>query len=532
MTSKEGKDIKKSSERFTSLNILILLGLLIRFAISFVTETDDLRVWRCISIYAYVYGLDIFSIYRGYGPMIDATYLVVYPIYLVISLIFPSPHIERLILKLPMILSDILIGVILYRLIRKFGDERQAKVIAGLWILNPYVIWISSIWGMFDSLPTLFTLFAMERFLSKHYKSSAILLSISIGYKLYSILIVPWFLFAIYKEGKEQTLTYIEYFLVSIAILILPWKIVLSDFTTSLQGATRELIAPSLSYFPVFIAWHPTLADNWTYISGGIILSLSMVYMYYHRNRPNSLENLNNEILFGILLIFLGPHRYIYPAHLIWALPFLLIASLYARKLPISLTIFLMITPVLWILNWNVIKWFTLGALQAYDTYWPLYNIPFNFAYGVNFSLLCLLCAMYLVQAKKVSFMGYKPKFWFIGKLGREKSLTNIVRTLGLYLPIIFVLILYITDWIHVRVWKSYYRVFSNFIRTMPLFLPIIGVLLVFLIYIPFLLEMIFRGSISFRNTMKKVNTVKKKAIPVLLATIWVYCVFFHFPLL
>ena len=94
---------------FLSLKTSIVAGVVIRVIVALFTETDDLRVWRGISIYAYIYGLDSFSIFRGYGPMFNATYLAVYPIYLVISQIFPSPHIERLILKSPVILGDVLI---------------------------------------------------------------------------------------------------------------------------------------------------------------------------------------------------------------------------------------------------------------------------------------------------------------------------------------------------------------------------------------------------------------------------------------
>ncbi|MHB8178271.1 MAG: glycosyltransferase family 39 protein, partial [Vulcanimicrobiaceae bacterium] len=54
--------------------------------------------------------------------------------------------------KLPAILADLLVGWLLYALVRRFADERWALGVAAFYLLNPATIVISAIWGQVDSI--------------------------------------------------------------------------------------------------------------------------------------------------------------------------------------------------------------------------------------------------------------------------------------------------------------------------------------------------------------------------------------------
>ncbi len=73
----------------------------------------------------------------------------------------------RFLVKFPIIISDILVGLVIFLQVRKWAsDERKAVFSSMVWLFNPFVIYVSSIQGMFDSICVLFlllTVYALER---------------------------------------------------------------------------------------------------------------------------------------------------------------------------------------------------------------------------------------------------------------------------------------------------------------------------------------------------------------------------------
>lgn len=73
----------------------------------------------------------------------------------------------RFLVKFPIIVSDILVSLVIFLQIRRWTeDEVSALVSAVVWLFNPFVIYVSSIQGMFDSICVLFlllTVYALER---------------------------------------------------------------------------------------------------------------------------------------------------------------------------------------------------------------------------------------------------------------------------------------------------------------------------------------------------------------------------------
>ena len=62
-------------------------------------------------------------------------------------------------MKLPLILVDVLVGYMIYRLVMsECGDGRKAASAFGIWFLCPIVIYMSSVQAQFDCISALFTL--------------------------------------------------------------------------------------------------------------------------------------------------------------------------------------------------------------------------------------------------------------------------------------------------------------------------------------------------------------------------------------
>ncbi|HEU0163516.1 MAG TPA: glycosyltransferase family 39 protein, partial [Thermomicrobiales bacterium] len=63
------------------------------------------------------------------------------------------------------ILGDACIGILIYATVRQLRSERAALVAAALYLLNPASIFMSAVWGQWDSVSVAMVLFALWWFL-------------------------------------------------------------------------------------------------------------------------------------------------------------------------------------------------------------------------------------------------------------------------------------------------------------------------------------------------------------------------------
>jgi Gpi18-like mannosyltransferase len=120
---------------------------------------------------------------------------------------YPTLNIEvipgmlfNFVVKIPILISDIAITFLLYKIVKELTNNKGlAEKAAFLWFLNPLVIWISAGWGMWDSLPALFSLASFLFLLKKRFAVSAVCLSLAVALKLYPALFFIPILLYIYK---------------------------------------------------------------------------------------------------------------------------------------------------------------------------------------------------------------------------------------------------------------------------------------------------------------------------------------------
>jgi hypothetical protein len=115
-------------------------------------------------------------------------------------------------------LGDLGVMYFIYRLVSDIdGDNEKARKNSLLFFLCPFVIFISSIWGMFDSIPILFTIISMWLLLKGRLYLSSFFLGMGTYFKVVPIIYLP--ILAIYiikRRGFSKAIVY------SIIAIIIP----------------------------------------------------------------------------------------------------------------------------------------------------------------------------------------------------------------------------------------------------------------------------------------------------------------------
>lgn len=156
--------LKRPDIRF-GLPLLLVIGLILRLTFigdeGFKTDVQTFQSWT-ISL------LD-----HGLGAFYSSTSFVDYPpgYFYVLALLGhiwapfrshdQSLFILKLLVKVPAIIADLGIGVLIYRLVKKYAKVGIALLAASLYLLNPAVIFISAKWGQVDSVAAFFAVLAI-----------------------------------------------------------------------------------------------------------------------------------------------------------------------------------------------------------------------------------------------------------------------------------------------------------------------------------------------------------------------------------
>ena len=103
---------------------------------------------------------------------------------------------QSALIKLPGVAADMTVGALLYlaatQIERLLGrSSRLPLLAAGLWLLNPAVIYVSSVWGQVDSIHTLWMMAALLAALHKRWGWSGLLMGLALLTKLQAIIVAP-----------------------------------------------------------------------------------------------------------------------------------------------------------------------------------------------------------------------------------------------------------------------------------------------------------------------------------------------------
>jgi uncharacterized membrane protein len=270
---------------------------------------------------------------------------------------YPSYHISvvpgmlfNFIVKIPFLISDILVALLLYKIVgENTGKKSLAQAAAILWFLNPFVIWISASWGMWDTLPALFSLAAMYLLIKRRIALSAVSLSLGVAAKLYpSIFLVPLIIY-LYKtsnhlERRKNLGLFAGVFFGASLLQFLPYLGTAANFVADFfllgSGSTVHTIIPLGPFSFGLTYWSPTVYLN---LNSGIVQFISvfslalfvgtLMLVYWRSNKftfKNPVTDLSMAMLFCTAALLLS-YRIICEQWVIWAIPFLVILCVTAR---------------------------------------------------------------------------------------------------------------------------------------------------------------------------------------------------------
>jgi len=242
------------------------------------------------------------------------------------SFVPPALPLLDLFFKLPNILADMGIG---YLLIELAQDTKYEKAVLFLWILNPYTIQISSIWGMFDPLCTFFAFYSIYLLWKGKFFLSAVFLSLGIATKMYPIFFLIPILIYVYKDqGLRKSFKYLIISLLVGVLLFcslilfpggLEFVYRLFTFKASPDWYGRNLISGlTWTQLLTLFQWEKNQP-----VFPLIFIPIFLVLIYTFWRGKNDFDSLVTCLVSVLLLTYLS-YTVVNPQYIFWVLPFML----------------------------------------------------------------------------------------------------------------------------------------------------------------------------------------------------------------
>ncbi len=324
LKSAEEKDAREIGlDRKTKI---LLIGLAIRSALApFTGHPWDIKVWIDVGKRAFI-GQNIYDVgvktnwYWGYYA-----YPPLWMIWCAFSYLFSAnQNFMIFVLKMPIIIADLFTAQVIYDVVlQRTEDEGEATKAFMFYFLNPFVILVGSIWGMFDAIPTMLTFLSTIYLYDKQYTKSALALGFGIALKIYPVFLLPlYFFYMLYKKGRgvNDALKYLltcaaPTIILSIPFLILNYK---SYFTQTLFHTGH---IGQLSWW--FLISHETyIAVEYGYILFlllyGILCFKTLAMM--RSEKTGKFEGLNRGVLAAFLAFFITSTK-MNDHYLLWCIP-------------------------------------------------------------------------------------------------------------------------------------------------------------------------------------------------------------------
>jgi hypothetical protein len=308
----------------------LLIGLVIREALSFWTgHTYDFEIWVRLGFYMqhlgnpyttlpYVQGLS-FAPYPltgsiSYPPLSAFIFASIYKLYF--STGVTSRFLYYFLLKQPMVLSDLAAGLFLARIaLRSLGDE-SARRIFMIWMLFPYAIIVSSVWGALDPIALFLILASVYYFQQGRMIASGITLGLAIYLKTLPVIALPVLLMqprSGIRDGLQlSSLSLLIPFLGTIVPAVgLGW-----GFTGLFNNLSYQVAIPAYGALSAFGPLGLLPIPSWGRSVTGLIWlpALLLAYYYIEKRRFGLIEGLMTAFLvFSVSRPFLPEQWAIYP---------------------------------------------------------------------------------------------------------------------------------------------------------------------------------------------------------------------------
>jgi len=224
----------------------------------------------------------------------------------------------NLAMKVPLILVDVLVGFLIYKVVKEYtNDSRKADIAFGFWFLCPIVFYMSGIQGMFDNISALLILLCVLLVIRDDYFLGGLLFSLAVLLKLFPgacALILVIYVFKKNPERREactRLLLAIAGGIIAILVIMIP-NITNGDFTQTITMITdRSDRFGLLGLLPYVL---------------GIVLELLIAYRFSKETGSDIDRKLILYITYAAVCSMLFAYA---PQYVIVVIPFIVICMLF-----------------------------------------------------------------------------------------------------------------------------------------------------------------------------------------------------------
>jgi Gpi18-like mannosyltransferase len=255
----------------------------------------------------------------------------------------PGHGMLRVAVKLPNILFDLIGGIVIYGIARRWVEHRLALLAMAIFAFNPAIIYDSSIWGMNDSITAVSALSAIWCMLCRKRTSAWVLLAFAVLNKPPVLVLAPLFALETFatSERKEWGQHAIDLGLDVLTMLGVGWLIALPFYTAhSFYDVYHRMIewyvigsslypftsANAFNVHALYGDFFKPDTDLWLWVpikvwaNGAFILTASLIYWRYSRLRD---ERALLESAFLLMLAFFLILTEMHERYLVYAVMFI-----------------------------------------------------------------------------------------------------------------------------------------------------------------------------------------------------------------
>lgn len=248
-----------------------------------------------------------------------------------ISRVFQIPF--QIVMKAPALLGDLLIVVALYMVCARMKEESRAMKTAALYALSPVAILISAFHGNLMSLPVFLSFMAYAVLLfdeERHWRLSALLLGLAIGFRGYPALLLPFFFIKLRLSLREK-IYYCLYCIVPVLISFIPFAIL--NYRALAESVMGYSGFPDYGFVAIIRAFlslkYHTLFFDITGDANAVLLRPTKILFFLAYLAILCLAR-RRRLIDSVLAVFLAFY-FIYGGvasqYLVWILPFALLAK-------------------------------------------------------------------------------------------------------------------------------------------------------------------------------------------------------------
>ncbi|MCS7143049.1 MAG: hypothetical protein NZ920_04565 [Aigarchaeota archaeon] len=245
-----------------------------------------------------------------------------------------------LLVKVPIIAADLCIGALMFAMTKRLNiNQTSGLLISAAYLLNPVSVFISGVWGMFDSVAAALALLGLYLLINNRFTLAPVCLGIGGAVKLFPFLLAPVMLFYMRANGKLDypRLASFSLLLTSpIVISSIPYVPFLGDYLSKLLFHTANI--GQFTYWALIAPLTGSRAASVVALASMSIVMLALLYR--SRNRVRDVGSLLYYSL-AVLLVFLGLSPKVNVQYLIWVLPLLLMGI---RSYGKQVNVWLMVT--------------------------------------------------------------------------------------------------------------------------------------------------------------------------------------------